>query len=90
MTVRARHSPCTLKVDCVVDQGVGQEAEFWGLFLFSFLNGKVWLCYKFHILERLVCPAILLISCALLHSFVYFKRCDFDLCSILMLQESIT
>jgi len=33
MTVKACHSPCTLKVDGVVDQVVGQEAEFWVLYL---------------------------------------------------------
>lgn len=27
-------APHTLKVDGVVDQVVGKEAEFWGLFLF--------------------------------------------------------
>jgi len=50
MTVKAGCSPSTLKVGGVVDQVVVQEAEFWGLFLFSFVNGKVELCYKFHIL----------------------------------------
>jgi len=68
MTVKACHNPCTLK-DGVVDQGVEQEAEFWGLFLFSFINGKVGLCYEFHVFERLLCPDSVLISCALLHIF---------------------
>jgi hypothetical protein len=34
MTVKACRNPCTLKVDGIVDQVVGQEAEFLGLFLF--------------------------------------------------------
>jgi hypothetical protein len=91
VTVKACRSPHTLKVDGVVDQVVGQEAEFWGLFLFSFINGKVELCYKFHILERLVCPTVYLFHvpfCIFL--IVYFKCRDFDSRFNLILQKSIT
>jgi hypothetical protein len=41
MNIKACSSPCTLKVDGVMDQVMGKEAEFWGLFLLlSELGGR--------------------------------------------------
>jgi hypothetical protein len=41
MNVKACSRPCNLKVDGVMDQVMGKEAEFWGLFLLlSELGGR--------------------------------------------------